>query len=118
MITECHVLHTDAYITDAMLGTGEALDCFNQIVEDAASIKSGLENIKLLQAIALVESLNTAEEKVSAYNRLFGTCCSNISEVIQSIAKQVIPLIATSGSGSSGGDTTPPINPNPENPPA
>jgi len=111
------VLHTDAYITDAMLGTGEALDCFNQKLQDAASIKSGLENIKLLQAIALVESLNTAEEKVSAYNRLFGTCCGNISEVIQNIAKQVIPLIAA---GSSSGGTTPPINPdgNNDNPPA
>ena len=68
--------------------------------------------------IHLYRILATQSNKIKALSLLFGDCCGNISEVIQSIAKQVIPLIATSGSGSSGGDTTPPINPNPENPPA
>jgi hypothetical protein len=61
-------LHTDAVITDCILGNGEALDCYNQKLQDANSMKMGLENMKALQAIALIESMNTADEKVSAYN--------------------------------------------------
>jgi hypothetical protein len=109
LATERHVLHTDAVITDCILGNGEALDCYNQKLQDADAIKSGLENLKLIQNIALIEAMPTAQEKLDALARLNGSCCGNINDTIRSIAQQIIPLIASSG----GGSTTPPEINNP-----
>jgi hypothetical protein len=52
LATERHVLH-DAVITDCILGNGEALDCYNQKLQDAATIEAGLENLKTIQRSAV-----------------------------------------------------------------
>ena len=111
LATERHVLHTDAYITDAILGTGEALDCYNQKLQDAAAIEAGLDNLKVMQQLTLIESMPTLQEKLDALARLQGSCCGNITDTLRHIANTVIPLIA-----ANSGGTTPPIIPNPENP--
>lgn len=118
LAAERHVLHTDAYITDAILGTGEALDCFNQKVEDAAIIGESLKNIAALQKLLAIESLPTQEDKIKALSLLGGDCCGNISATIREVATQALQLIAASNNNTGSGGTTPPIdpNPNPENP--
>ena len=119
LAAERHVLHSDAYITDAILGNGEALDCFNQKLQDAAAIEAALDNLKVLQQLVAIEGMPTAQDKLDALARLNGSCCGNITDTLRHIADTVMPLIAASSSDNPNGDTTPPINPDGNNnPPA
>jgi hypothetical protein len=69
------VLPTDSLIVDALLGGGEALDCFNQKLQDAAAISASLENQEKEQAIAIINSITTPADKAANYKKVFGTCC-------------------------------------------
>jgi hypothetical protein len=44
---DVNILRTDSIIADALLGQGEALDCFNAQLQDAAVVNALLQNAKL-----------------------------------------------------------------------
>jgi hypothetical protein len=69
------VLRTPALIVDALLGQGEALDCYNQHLQQAAFDGAILANKKLEQQIALIDAIADPVEKATQYNHVFGTCC-------------------------------------------
>ena len=63
-------------IVDALLGQGEALDCYNQQLQEAAVVAAQLANRKIEQAIAVIDAIADPAEKARLYNNVFGTCCS------------------------------------------
>jgi hypothetical protein len=69
------VLRTPAVIVDALLGQGEALDCYNQHLQEAAFDGAHLANRKLEQALAVIDAVDDPAEKARLYNHVFGTCC-------------------------------------------
>lgn len=69
------VLRTHALIVDAVLGQGEALDCYNQHLQEAAVEGAHLTNRKQAQAIGVVDGISDPAEKARLYNHVFGTCC-------------------------------------------
>jgi hypothetical protein len=109
LAAERHVLHTDAVITDCILGNGEALDCFNQKAEDAATISESLKNLETIQRILAIESLTSQEDKVKALSMLTGGCCGNISQTISEVVNTIAQtIIATSSTGTGiNPDTNP-----------
>ena len=68
------ILRTDSVVTDALLGQGEALDCYNMKLQDAAAIKAETENLILQQQKQIIEEL-PSEERPDAYKKVFGNCC-------------------------------------------
>ena len=70
------VLRTPAVIVDALLGQGEALDCYNQQLQQAAFDGAHLANRKLEQAIAVIDAIADPAQKARLYNHVFGTCCN------------------------------------------
>lgn len=72
---ESRVLPTDSVIVDALLGQGEALDCFNLKLQDAAVVQANLENVAKQQAIDIIEGLTDATEKATLYKKVFTDCC-------------------------------------------
>lgn len=73
-VTE-RVLRTPAVIVDALLGQGEALDCYNQHLQEAAFEGAHLANRKLAQAIEIIDAIADPLEKARLYNHVFGACC-------------------------------------------
>lgn len=97
------VTNTPGVIVDALLGQGEALDCYNMRLQDAAAINANLQNEKLAkemtlideqktklqvenealllqnqkltQAIATIDGISDPVEKVKSYKKVFGECC-------------------------------------------
>ena len=74
------VLRTPAVIVDALLGQGEALDCYNQQLQQAAFDGAHLANRKLEQAIAVIDAIADPVQKARLYNHVFGTCCPTPQE--------------------------------------
>ncbi len=70
------VLRTPSVIVDAMLGRGEALECYHQNLQEAALEGAHLANRKTEQAIAVIDAIEDPSEKAKLYNHIFGTCCS------------------------------------------
>lgn len=69
------VMPTDSVIVDSILGQGEALDCFNLKMQDAAVIESQLNNDIKQQSIDIIESITNPSEKAQMYKKVFGDCC-------------------------------------------
>lgn len=69
------VLRTDSVVVDALLGQGEALDCYNQKLQDIAVSKAQLENDAMTQQQAIIDDLDTATDKADKYKKVFGPCC-------------------------------------------
>lgn len=69
------VLRTPSVIVDAVLGQGEALDCYNQHLQEAAFDGAHLANARTRQAIAVIDGIADPAEKARLYNHVFGTCC-------------------------------------------
>lgn len=69
------VLRTPSVIVDALLGQGEALDCYNQHLQEAAFDGAHLANRKQEQALSVIESIADPAERARLYNHVFGTCC-------------------------------------------
>jgi len=88
-----YTLHTDSLVCDAVLGQGEALDCFNQKAQDAetqriyinnlATSQSILANIQetanelsiLNNQIATINGITDPVQKATLYKKIFGDCC-------------------------------------------
>lgn len=69
------VLRTPSVVVDALLGQGEALDCYNQKLQEAATYNAQLENTKLEQALKLIESIENPLDRAKLYQYVFGNCC-------------------------------------------
>ncbi|XZF13603.1 hypothetical protein ACTHGU_17620 [Chitinophagaceae bacterium MMS25-I14] len=68
-------LRTSSLVVDALLGQGEALDCYNQKAQDAESMKGYIQNMELLQQIKMIDDISDPDKKVEMYKKVFGTCC-------------------------------------------
>ncbi len=69
------IVRTPALVVDALLGQGEALDCYNQRLQIAATDDAKLHNDKLSQAISIIEAIQDPAEKAALYKKVFGNCC-------------------------------------------
>lgn len=69
-------LRTESVVADALLGQGEALDCYNMKAQDAVAIKGYLENLELVQKINAIEAITDPVQRAEAYKKIFGDCCS------------------------------------------
>jgi hypothetical protein len=70
------ITRTSSLITDAVLGQGEALDCYNQKLQDAAAQKVHLDNIEQVQRVDIIESIEDPIQQAENYKKINGTCCS------------------------------------------
>jgi hypothetical protein len=75
-----YVLPTDDLICDALLGAGEALDCYNIRLQQAAVEKADLENTRSAQMLKIIDGIAEPRLQAELYKKVFGACC----EVAQS----------------------------------
>lgn len=84
---QSHILRTDSVIVDALLGQGEALDCYNTRLQDEAARSAELRNDRYAQetqqeadkvaaALAAIAAITDPVAQADAYKKVFGTCCS------------------------------------------
>jgi len=71
------IVRTPSVIVDALLGQGEALDCYNMQLQEAAYVSAQLENRKKEQALAIIQAIEDPVEKAKFYKRVFGECCDD-----------------------------------------
>lgn len=71
-----NILRTPSLVVDALLGQGEALDCFNMKAQDAVAVGENLKNLEAIQKMELVEGLDDPMQRVELYKKVFGACCS------------------------------------------
>lgn len=76
------IIRTSGIIVDSLLGQGEALDCYNQELQEAATTKAHLENIashfenrKIQEAVEALNKTTDPEEKAKIFKMLFKECC-------------------------------------------
>jgi hypothetical protein len=80
------ILRTDSVVVDALLGQGEALDCYNMRLQDEAATAAELKNARYEQettqeqskidaALAAITAITDPAEKAEAWKKLFGDCC-------------------------------------------
>ena len=72
---QTNILRTPSLVVDALLGQGQALDCFNIKAQDAIAVGENLKNLELLQKLEIVEGITEAEQKAELYKKVFGECC-------------------------------------------
>lgn len=70
-----HTLKTSSVVVDALLGQGEALDCYNMKLQDADAIKSQLGNIGILQQMEAIQGIEDPAQRAELYKKVFGACC-------------------------------------------
>lgn len=99
--TSSQILRTDSVIADAILGQGEALDCFNQQMQDQSITEATLENEQKKQALelekkrtelalAVIAKITDPDKQVEAFKTIFGDCChDDLSALIQTLGKGV-----------------------------
>lgn len=96
-----HILRTDSVIVDALLGQGEALDCYNSRLQDAAALAAEQQNARYLQettqeqaehteALNIIGQITDPIEKANAFKKMLGECCPE-------------DMVAMAQSSSSGG---------------
>lgn len=73
--TTKRVVRTSAVVVDALLGQGEALDCYNQKLQDAATLNATLDNDRLTQMMEVINSIDDPAQKADLYKKVFGDCC-------------------------------------------
>ncbi len=72
---EPHQLPTDDLLCDAILGAGEALDCYNIRLQAEAVRKAELENDRTEQMIKIIDLIDDPRIKAELYKKVFGACC-------------------------------------------
>lgn len=72
-----NTLRTPSVVADALLGQGEALDCFNTRIQDADAMRQYMENAAYLQQMEVIDRIDDAKDKASAYKKVFGDCCAS-----------------------------------------
>jgi hypothetical protein len=68
-------IRTDAVIADALLGQGEALDCYNIKLQNEAVREAILNNMVKEQAIAVIDGIVDPIQKAELYKKVNGACC-------------------------------------------
>ena len=101
------ILPVKHVIVEALLGQGEALDCYNSRLQNASAVEAEqenervwlqnqqallelqnqqaeitlaqraqeLENLKIEQAMAILDAITDPTQKAEFYKKVFGTCC-------------------------------------------
>lgn len=69
------IMRTESLVCDALLGQGEALDCFNQKLQDIAVNKAQLENDIMTQQMDIITNQIDEATKADKYKKVFGPCC-------------------------------------------
>ena len=72
---EDRIIRTSSLITEALLGKGEALDCYNQKLQDSAAQKAYLENLEQVQRISIIEAIPDSIDQATNYKKVNGNCC-------------------------------------------
>jgi hypothetical protein len=72
---QSHSLRTDSFVADALLGQGDALDCFGMRLQDAEAMKAHLLNAQLLQKMTIVDNIEMPENQATNYKKVFSDCC-------------------------------------------
>ncbi len=67
------VVRTPSLVVDALLGQGEALDCYNSRLYDETANEAHLKNEKLKQAIEVINGIADPVEKAKLYQMVFGS---------------------------------------------
>jgi hypothetical protein len=67
------VIRTPSLVVDALLGQGEALDCFNTRMYDENANQARLQNEKLKQAMEVINGISDPVEKAKLYQMVFGS---------------------------------------------
>lgn len=86
-----HILRTDSVIVDSVLGQGEALDCYNQRLQEASAqaaelrnarmeLNTELEKDKTDLALAAIAKISDPVQQAEAYEKIFGTCCPSTTQ--------------------------------------
>lgn len=68
-------IRTNAVVVDALLGQGEALDCYNMKLQDAATQVADLDVQKLQQMIDTINGISDPVQKAELYKKVFTECC-------------------------------------------
>lgn len=81
-----YVVKTDGIIVDALLGGGEALDCYNSMMQNIALSGAAMDVVASQQRIEIADKIIDATpeapvapevlELVKNYNNMFGSCCA------------------------------------------
>jgi hypothetical protein len=71
-----YILPTDSVIVDSLLGQGEALDCYNMKLQEAATQNAVIDNNIKLQMLDIINKITDPIAKTEAYKKVFGTCCA------------------------------------------
>jgi hypothetical protein len=74
---QTNTLRTPSVVADALLGQGEALDCFNTRLQDTAAMKAYIENAAALQQMEVISTIDNPTERASSYKKVFGECCAS-----------------------------------------
>lgn len=69
------IVRTPALVVDALLGQGEALDCYNMHLQDESVKEAQLHNIALQQQIGIIDNISNNQKKAELYKKVFGDCC-------------------------------------------
>lgn len=69
------ILRTPSLVVDALLGQGESLDCYNQKLQEAATLNVEMQNQKLEQTIRIIDEIESPAERASLYKKVFSDCC-------------------------------------------
>jgi hypothetical protein len=72
---QTHTLRTPSVIVDSLLGQGEALDCYNQLLQDHAVTAAELKNKQTQQSIEIIERLGDPIKQAELFNKVIGGCC-------------------------------------------
>jgi len=96
-------LKTDSAIVDALLGQGEALDCYNMNLQVEAVNRTRLENqrfemetmdmhSKIQEALNVINDITDPEAKAEAYRKMLNDCClDDIKLILGSMCNHTPP---------------------------
>lgn len=73
--TTHRIVRTPALVVDALLGQGEALDCYNQVLQNEAVREATLDNNATQQQIDIINGIADPIERANKYKKVFGDCC-------------------------------------------
>jgi len=98
-----NTLRTDSLIVDALLGQGDALDCYNIRSQEEAVRRSELENdryeqdgqddhAKITNALAILANMTDPDAKAEAFRKMFNDCClEDIKLLMGSVCNHTTP---------------------------
>jgi hypothetical protein len=72
---QTHILRTPSVIVDSLLGQGEALDCYNSLLQDEAVRTAKVKNDMLTQAYDIIRNIPDPTQQATLYKKVMGDCC-------------------------------------------